>query len=550
MHYAAKPEAIEWIFAVDECDKITFPDWMGSKVVTVTPGGSNCQAYNAAAEVAKGQILIAASDDIWPIQDWDKIIQERLGDTSTMKALFVSDGHRPDGLVVLQTVTRPWIEKHGSLFPRGFKSVYFDNWFMKQALRDGVAVEARDLVFEHRHPGFGLAQLDDVYRATNAPDRYISDRKLLDELLPPITISLCMICGNEEAIIERCLESAKGAFDELCLVRAIGENQADGTIKRATEWCKKNGKLLSSAEYTNKIPGLDHVDDFAAARNLSFELACSDWQLWLDCDDVLDIANCAGLRELAEEGRADAFAVMYAKPGGGNCLRERLIKRGKGRWKNRIHETCQIEGELVSDDSIQVMHTSPGNKHGSSHMRNLRLLNIALEDAPRHLFYQHEEQYRLAMKGDTSLVAVAIRTGKAALQLLDKAEERYEILLNLAELEPDQALDHLNAALRLQPWRREALAYLVQNTLARNDTNSAVSYFRMMDALPKPEPLPWTHRELWHTWGRNYLRVKILHARGQADQAAAEHARFMTDPLYAQRFETSLALAEESDNAA
>lgn len=341
-------------------------------------------------------------------------------------------------------------------------------------------------------------------------------------------ISLCMICGNEEAVILRCLDSAKDAFDELCLVRAIGEQTPDRTEAAVFKWCFENGKELIGAEYLNQISGLQHVDNFGAARNLSFSLATGDYLLWLDCDDILTPETCAMIRTLAEENGADCYTGPYYN-GGAVCPRERLIRRGAGVWKNRIHETCQIaSNDLCHETNLVVFHNKPVSELKKSSTRNRKLLEITLEDFPRHLFYLHEEYF-----GDRNAVEI-IRTGHAVLPLLkEKPEELYEVMLNLAEFEQEKAEEWLLKALALQPWRREALAMLAQNALQTGKFNHAVSYFRYMDALPAPDPLPWTHRRIWHGWGRNYLRVKILRARGQLDQAKEEHTKFLEDPTYA-----------------
>lgn len=347
-----------------------------------------------------------------------------------------------------------------------------------------------------------------------------------------------MICGNEEAVIRRLLDSAKDAFDELCLVRAIGETPPDNTVHLALKWCKDNGKDSVFSIYENQVKGLSHVDHFAAARNLSFSLARCDYQLWLDCDDVLTPESCTGIRDCAKENGADAYTFMYCN--GGNLFpRERLIRLGKGVWKNRIHETCQIaSGDLCLEQNIVVLHMPLKGHRSESHTRNKTLLNLQLEDFPRHLFYLHEEHYNGRNAEEV------IRTGKAALPLLEaKPEEQYEIYLNLAEFDEAGAEGWLLKALALQPWRREALAMLTQNALHGGRLNHAVSYFRQMDALPAPEPLPWTHRGLWHGWGRNYLRVRILRARGQHTQAVEEHRKHLQeDSVYAERvaqYETS-----------
>lgn len=352
-------------------------------------------------------------------------------------------------------------------------------------------------------------------------------------------ISLCMITGNEAAVIVRLLNSASAAFDELCLVRAIGDRPHDDTIALAYEWCVKHGKTFHPGEYLNKVPGLQHVDDFGAARNMSFELATGDYQLWLDCDDLLTPEACASIRECAEENNADAYVFGYAKPGGSSCPRERLIRRGAGRWINRIHETCKVEsGDLCLESKVVIYHAPVEGHAKDSHPRNMRLLQLTLEHADRNLFYLHEEWFLRAVRPDLAAPepgarAQAIATANAALALSMKAEEIYEICLNMCELEPDKFEYWIFKALALQPWRREALSYLTQNALAKGNLNHAVSWFRMMDNLPRPEPLPWTHRDIWHGWGRHYLRVKILRARGQTEQAEKEHAEHMKDPVYA-----------------
>jgi Fe-S-cluster-containing hydrogenase component 2 len=57
-------------------------------------------------------------------------------------------------------------------------------------------------------------------------------------------ISLCMIVGNVEEYIRRCLESFLPICDEVCMVRAIGNQAADNTLAIAQATCVAAGKLL------------------------------------------------------------------------------------------------------------------------------------------------------------------------------------------------------------------------------------------------------------------------------------------------------------------
>lgn len=533
---------LEWIFAIDEDDPASlalFTHHSSPIAFTISkPGGGCVRAVNDAAATATGDILLCGSDDIFAPQDWDRMVADGLRGVRA-GVLGVRDGHRTDGLLTTQIVTRGWYQRFGYIFPPAFKSVYGDAWLTERAQRDGAIVPADPAcVFEHRHPMFGTALMDDVYLRENSPERYAEGWQVLNELLPQ-RISLCIICGNEASVIIRCLDSAAGAFDELCLVRAIGGLTPDETVSLATRWCVENGKEFRFLEYRNQI-GLawPHLDDFAAARNLSFSLATGDWQLWLDCDDVLDDLNCRRIREAALTREYDALYCRYLiARDGAELERERLIRRGAGEWHGAVHEVCVINGTPAHCPQILIEHR-PGDadRRLESARRNVAIIERATEDAGRLHFYLHADYKSLGRCDE------AIRAGQAALVLLDpkQVEERYQVRLNLSELEPARQLEHLLEALRLQPHRREALAYLCQICLRDGDVSGATSWFRMLDALPLPSPVPWTHQGIWYPdasgkpgWARNLLRVRILHAAGNSALATTEHQTNLADPAYA-----------------
>ena len=51
-----------------------------------------------------------------------------------------------------------------------------------------------------------------------------------------MTLSLCVIAGNETAHIKTMLDSFVGVIDELSLVRAIGSQEPDDTEQIARDW--------------------------------------------------------------------------------------------------------------------------------------------------------------------------------------------------------------------------------------------------------------------------------------------------------------------------
>jgi glycosyltransferase involved in cell wall biosynthesis len=342
-------------------------------------------------------------------------------------------------------------------------------------------------------------------------------------------ISLCMICGNEEAVILRCLESAKDAFDELCLVSAVGNRKADKTLYTAEKWCAENGKEFKSGHYYNTYD-LPHVDDFGAARNQAFGMATKDWQMWLDCDDYLDAINCARIREavcIVGHEVNGIYCRYLIEKNGADITRERLFRRGFGRWKNPIHETCEIRGASLDCPQIQVFHGDHTHKHKSSAARNAAILRRTIEEAPRHYFYLHTE---LKMLKDPD----ALKYGRIALGFELEPEQRYVVLLNMSELEPEKRTQYLHEAARIQPHRREAFAYLCKAALLEGRRSDAVSYFRIVESLPLPSPTPWTHQGIWHSWAAKALRVDCLRLCGKDAQADAEHAENMKDADYAE----------------
>jgi hypothetical protein len=531
---ADSPAAIEWIFGIDD-DDLPSRQELTIYPHTISPAGGGCvRAYNEAATKANGEIIVCASDDMMPIPYWDTVIEQRIGDTSKPALLIVGDGIRQDKLSTCQILTRALYQKHGCIFHPRFKSMGGDVWLTERAWRDGDAIDATDLIFDHHHPLYkayhpSLAW-DTVYAEENHKTRYEDGWRLLDELLEPLPISLCMIVSNEEQNIERCLESAKNAFDELCIVRAIGSQEPDRTIAIAREWATHNRKPFYWGEYTNKLP-FPHVDDFAAARNLSFSLATGYWRLWLDADDVLDDVNCKRIREASHTARFDCHSFRYVMPSGGEYYRERLIKSGCWNWVGAVHEACHVKGSTCRVPQCFVTHMpkDDGHRELRSASRNLAILETIKEKTPRDLFYVHEELYRLNRKEE------AIQAGKHAITALadDMVEGLYQVHLHLCELEPDKTVEHAMNAFRVQPFRREAFAYLTQYALNQGLIDDAIQYFKWMDSVPVPNPKPWTHQHAWHGWARNYLEVRILRTMGRKDEANTLHAKFISDPDYA-----------------
>ena len=87
-----------------------------------------------------------------------------------------------------------------------------------------------------------------------------------------ISISVCMIVKNEEAVLARCLDSLQQIADEIIIVDT-------GSTDRTKE---------IAALYTSRIYDFTWVHDFSAARNFAFSKATKDYIYSADADEVLE----------------------------------------------------------------------------------------------------------------------------------------------------------------------------------------------------------------------------------------------------------------------
>ena len=195
-----------------------------------------------------------------------------------------------------------------------------------------------------------------------------------------ITISLCMIVKNEEAVLRRCLESIRNAVDEIIIVDT-GSGDNTESIAR---------------EFTENVFHFEWCDDFAAARNYAFERATMDYQMWLDADDVVPGSEREALIALKQslDPSFDIVTMPYilSVDGGGRptftSVRERLIRRDLGlKWEGAVHECIPLTGRIFHSE-IAIHHKK---EHPGDPRRNLRIYEGIEKSGrsmtPRELYY-------------------------------------------------------------------------------------------------------------------------------------------------------------------
>ncbi len=187
----------------------------------------------------------------------------------------------------------------------------------------------------------------------------------------PITISLCMIVRDEEPVLERCLKNVRQFADEIIVVDT-GSKDASREI---------------ACRYTDKVYDFEWIDDFATARNYSYDKASCDYVMWLDADDDMEAEDIEKVLELKKTMPPSADVVLFSYTGEGDSanpfmdstlVRDRLIRRTlRPKWEYPIHEVIRLRPEwsLVFRPDIRIFHRKVvTNEEG----RNLRIMEKAL----------------------------------------------------------------------------------------------------------------------------------------------------------------------------
>lgn len=183
---AAKPDAVEHIFAVDCDDAGSIKELADLNPHVVAEMNVGCvAAWNLAATQATGDILVQLSDDWLPLPRWDEILITRIGNVKKPRVLRISDGHRNDDLFCMAILTRARMKQQGWFLPPAYTGIYSDDEFSFRAFEDEVIVDARDVIFTHCHPNYdNSVPMDETYQRQNDNAKYADAKKIFLERNP------------------------------------------------------------------------------------------------------------------------------------------------------------------------------------------------------------------------------------------------------------------------------------------------------------------------------------------------------------------------------
>jgi glycosyltransferase involved in cell wall biosynthesis len=342
-----------------------------------------------------------------------------------------------------------------------------------------------------------------------------------------------MIVKDAEPDIASVLDDASVFCDELVVV--------DTGSKDAT-------KTVASA-HGARVVEFEWIDDFAAARNFSFDQCRGRWILWLDADDRIPPAAQQGFlrlkAELANRPEVSAVMIPYNRefsPTDPNVIvfgfdRERVVRRSAGpKWVGAVHEFVGVEGPRIRWPDAWVDHRPRPEDRAQKVDRNLGILERAVAEgdrSARNLFYLGNER-RDHQRWEDALTAY--------LEYLDRPEnvvwERYSALLSMAICAErlGREADHLtflHDAVRLDGTRAEAFMRLGLYYYNRFEWQLAVPFFAAASALRRPTE--GFIDETAYTWGPwDYLSV--CHSRlGMYEEAIEETVKALRTSTDRQR---------------
>ncbi|MBI5521609.1 MAG: glycosyltransferase family 2 protein [Desulfarculus sp.] len=155
------------------------------------------------------------------------------------------------------------------------------------------------------------------------------------------TLSVALICQNEEANLPAWLAAVAGVADQ---VVAVDSGSSDATL----EVLRQAGAVVLERPWSG----------YTGQRNAAADLCTGDWILFLDADERPDAELRQALLALKqgpeprEAGFELGFKVFFfgrhlAHGGYGQERHLRLFRRGAGRWQSReVHERLVVEGTV------------------------------------------------------------------------------------------------------------------------------------------------------------------------------------------------------------
>lgn len=305
-------------------------------------------------------------------------------------------------------------------------------------------------------------------------------------------ITLCMIVKNEEAFLEKCLSSVESFADEIII---IDTGSTDNSINIAHSFRAK----VYRHEWDNH---------FAKARNEGITKAATEWILWLDADECLDIQDPETYKKALDNKEANLLFLPIINFIGNHLdsdnqtsyvhYQPRLFRNHQGfQFIHRIHETLDGEPERMTTDilDLPILHygyTEEITEKKDKSSRNKKILKLE-EDNDSHSpwieyhlasEYYREKEYNHAFEYVNQSIFNFLLEGLKPPSILYKL--KYDILIQTNSL--DQALPGIEKVLLLYPDYVDLHFYKGLILIQQSDYQAAKACFETCLELGEDHP--------------------------------------------------------------
>jgi tetratricopeptide (TPR) repeat protein len=303
------------------------------------------------------------------------------------------------------------------------------------------------------------------------------------------TLSAALIVRDEAEFIEDCLRSIEPHVDQIVVVDT-------GSVDNTIDIARRFSVELHQFRWCN---------DFSAARNFALDQAKSDWILYIDADERLNVPDGVGLANLLSDRSKVGWQLRLHPRVGWTAYAElRLFRnnpyiRFQGVIHERIHPALEAfgcaHGLNVGDCGINLYHVGYEADQRPKNSRNIPLLREYLSRDPDRLYCWWHLGECLRLGGDAAGAIKAWSNGITRLLALEpERRQPGDSLLYLSliktKYERDEPIDDLTAqALALFPdhlafqWVAAQLAAqrgafdLAKPTLEKLNSTDADSFF-------------------------------------------------------------------------
>lgn len=308
-------------------------------------------------------------------------------------------------------------------------------------------------------------------------------------------LSVAMIVKNEEAVLEKCLESFKD--DTLDLV-IVDTGSTDKTVEIAKRYTK--------SVHTD----FKWCDDFAKARNYAISRCVGNWILTIDADNILEPGGIKKIKEtICKHHTKICLNVTLRSAGGSQVHKQPLVYKNTQavQWIGAVHNHLSHNATIDSGAVIRYTYSAA---HKNDPDRSLRILKkevIKNPKKPREIFYlSREYEYRADWVSCLHWCNEYLKFAYWPPEIADAHLRKAKCLWNLQRGE--EARDACLQAIKHNTHFKEAVLFMAHISSPLN-------------------------RETWLFMAEFATNVNVLFVRGREEKDAAYYEKLNdTEPRY------------------